>query len=385
MAGREAILWGRPSAPQDAPRRSVLHCIRMLSPFREALPDMDFPASDMAEGQRQFYAFIKTLYGAMYGDPGFFLIPQQEYDDYVATAGLGKKTAERAHETDQKESRLRNRFQQAIRFYAAYLYQLCIKARALDNGVLVLEKSAWEQAREAMEWTHTRGENQARYKRLEALGLDERKEPGLVYVTSREFPKMMYGLWTLCRAKDNKYKYMNYLRLDYRSALEGGPGVGDIISCLSPERAATVAELDKAMRGLDTGGGLKMKSYIKPLREITSGSRWKVEYRYGGKCVSGFYADPDSLVICLYFSTPDRVNQVSARLWRENPELAAWLDSKFVERLCKCPSNRRVQLGDGPRRICGLACRAEIEEPGIHEAQKCLTVLDLINEPGAWK
>ena len=374
MTGRETLLWGRPSAPEDAPRRSVLHCIRMLAPFREALPELGFSTSDLAEGERQFYAFVKALYGEMYGDPAFFLIPEGEYDDYMGTAGERKKTAERRHETDQKECRLRNRFQQAIRFYTAYLYELGIRAESLENGVLTLSEASWREARKAVEWPHLRGGNEPRYQRLHALGLDERCEPGGVYITSREYPKMMYGLWALCAAPDNKYRYMDYLRLDYRAALRGGPEAAEIYATLSPERAAAVRTLHEAMAGL----GMRVK--IKPLREITSGSRWKVEYQEHGKCAAGFYAGPDSLTFCLYFGSAGRVTEISARLWEEKPALGAWLDSKFPERLCKCPSNRRVELGDGPRRICGLSCRAEIEEPTPGEIENYLSIFTLLRE-----
>ena len=54
MSGREALLWGRPMPPKDdAPRRSILHCLRMLAPFREAIPACGHAGSDMAEGERQ--------------------------------------------------------------------------------------------------------------------------------------------------------------------------------------------------------------------------------------------------------------------------------------------------------------------------------------------
>ena len=50
MLGRDSILWGRPSDPGDSPRRSILHCVRMLAPFQEALPECPYLPSDVAEG-----------------------------------------------------------------------------------------------------------------------------------------------------------------------------------------------------------------------------------------------------------------------------------------------------------------------------------------------
>ena len=374
MSGREAVLWGRPTPPKgDAPRRSILHCMRMLAPFREALPEENEYGADMAEGQRQFYAFIKGLYGEMYSDPAFFLIPQGEYDEYMAARPPQPEGDGEGHrKADQKESRLRNRFQQAIRFYAAYLYELGTRAQTIENGVLVLTTAAWQEARKAMEWSHLRGENSPRFQRLQVLGLDERPEPKLVYITCREFPKMLYGLWALCTAPESKFHYTNYLRVDYRAAQRRAPGAEDIFCTLSPDRALTARTLHKAM----TIQGLKLT--IRPLREITSGSCWKGEYCQNGKCSAGFYADPDALTLCLYFGDTEKVSQVSAMLWQQDPALGAWLDEKFAERKCACPHNGRVQLGDGPRRICGLSCRADFPDPSPHDIQSFLSVMALL-------
>lgn len=372
MSGREALLWGRPTPPKDdAPRRSILHCLRMLAPFREAVPDDGHARSDMAEGERQFYAFIKGLYGEMYSDPAFFLIPQGEYDEYIQSLPPRDEDGEDGHKADQKESRLRNRFQQAIRFYAAYLYELGTRAESLEKGVLTLTTSAWQEARKAMEWPHLRGENGPRFQRLKALGLDEQPEPKLVYITCREFPKMLYGLWALCKAPESRYHYMNYLRADYRAALRGTPQPEDIFSTLTPDRAQSARLLHEAM----TARGAKL--YVKPLREITWGSRWKGEYRREGRCAAGFYADPDAFTLCLYLGTPERVSQLSRTLREQQPALGAWFDSKFPERKCTCPHNCRVQLGDGPRRICGMACRAEVADPSLQDLQTALSILAL--------
>lgn len=378
MPGREAVLWGRPTPPKDdAPRRSILHCLRMLAPFCEALPEGPHAPSDMAEGQRQFYAFIKGLYGEMYSDPAFFLIPQGEYDEYIQSRPPKADDGEEHDKPDQKESRLRGRFQQAIRFYAAYLYQLGTRAHSLEQGVLALTPAAWQEARQAMEWPHLWGENGPRFQRLQVLGLDERPEPKVVYVTCREFPKMLYGLWALCKAPKSSYHYMNYLRADYRSALRGAPAAGDIFATLTPDAAQSARALHSAM--VNRG----MKLYIKPLREITWGSYWKGEYRKDGKSAAGFYADPDAFTLCLPFGTPEKIAQVSAALHRQQPALGAWFDSKFPERKCTCPHNCRAQLGDGPRRICGMACRAEITNPSGKDLQAALAILELEEETEA--
>src|SRR5699024_7624697 len=133
-----------------------------------------------------------------YGDPGFFLIPEEEYDNYIRDLGGGEPPDYSCgHKADRQELRLRNRFQQAIRFYAAYLYQLGTRAESLEKGVLLLSEAAWKEARKAVSWPHLMEDLPRRFQRLGALGLDERLEPGGVYVTSTDFPKMLYGLWAL--------------------------------------------------------------------------------------------------------------------------------------------------------------------------------------------
>ena len=155
MPGREAVLWGRPIPPKDdAPRRSVLHCLRMLAPFHEAVPKDGHLESDMAEGERQFYAFIKGLYGEMYSDPAFFLIPKEEP------------------------------FKGDIQFYAAYLYELGIRAKSVEKGVLALSTAAWQEARGAMGRLGLKGDNGPRYERLKGLGiaewLEQKKKSGAI-------------------------------------------------------------------------------------------------------------------------------------------------------------------------------------------------------------
>lgn len=385
MTGREAVLWGRPSAPADSPRRSILHCLRMLAPFRETAVKNGYDSADTAEGERQFYAFIKGLYGEMYGDPSFFLVPEKEYDEYLLRSGkpgwvgVAAEEAEGGHrdgghKPDQKECRLRNRFQQAIQFYAGYLYELGTRALGVENGVLVLNQAPWQAARAAMERPHLRSENDKRFERLEALGLEERREEGRVFVSSRDFPKMFYGLWALCGAPDNAYRHMDYLRLDYRSALRGGPLVEDVLGTMPPEHAAMAKALDEA------AGEWGARTKIKPLREITSGNRWKVLYEEKGKSAAGFYAGPDTLKLCIHFGEAKNISAMSARLRDSDPALADWFDAKFPERNCKCPNNRRVELGTGPRRICGLSNRAEIGSPDWTDLVNTLEVLRLFRE-----
>lgn len=367
MLGRESILWGRPSDPGDAPRRSILHCVRMLAPFQEALPESPYLASDVAEGERQFYAFLHGLYAEMYGDPGFFLVPETEYDAYMASPA--RKQWEEKHAqpvpgerapVDQKESRLRNQFQQAIRFYAAYLYEVGMRGRFSQEGVLELPLSAWREARAAMEWPHLREGNEERFQRLRALGLGVTQGKGSVRVLNRDFPKMMFGLWALCAAPKTAYHRTNYLRLDYAGALRGSPALEDVFRVLSPVRAQQARQLHKAAEQ----AGFRGK--IRPLREITSGSFWKVEYSREGKVAAVLYAAPEGLNFGLHLGTPQRAQGFLERAGKGDPALEEWLRGRLQEQWEPKPG--------------GPVLWAQAEEPSPQDTDALAALLGLVRE-----
>lgn len=368
MLGRDSILWGRPSDPGDSPRRSILHCVRMLAPFQEALPECPYLPSDVAEGERQFYAFLHGVYDEMYGDPGFFLVPETEYDAYMASparreweekhAGL----SEEGHApVDQKESRLRNQFQQAIRFYSAYLYELGMRGKVSEEGVLELTLSAWREARSAMEWPHLREGNEERFQRLQALGLGLSQGKGSVRVVNRDFPKMMFGLWVLCAAPKTPFHRTDYLRLDYAGALRGGPVLEDVFQALDPGRASLARQFHQV--GEDAG----LKGKIRPLREITSGSCWKVEYTWEGRAAAALYAEPGRLVLGIHLGPAERAMQQVEELRGMNPSLAQWLEAHLEKRWEPKPG--------------GEALRVHVVDPAPQDVRQ---LRDLLQLPWKW-
>lgn len=365
MLGRESFLLGRPSDPGDSPRRSILHCLRMLAPFQEALPESPYLSSDMAEGERQFYAFLHGIYDEMYGDPGFFLVPETEYDAYMASPARkeweekhGALPGEDGHvPSDQKECKLRNHFQQAIRFYAAYLYELGMRGNLSEEGVLELSISSWKEARGAMEWPHLREGNEERFQRLHVLGLGVSQGKGSVRVVNRDFPKMMFGLWALCAAPKTAYHRMNYLRLDYAGALRGSPVIEDVYRSLTPERAQIARQFHQMLEEREIRGK------IKPLREITSGNQWKVEYQREGKAAATLYGDPDGLTLCLHCGSPEKGEALLARWKEQDPSLARWLE-------CHMPQHRESRPGNP-------MCRIDLEEPTARDLERIHTLLTL--------
>ena len=347
-------------------QRSVKHCLDMLAPFE---------ASDRQseEGQHDFYRLMVSIYQGMYESPEEYLVFPAPYEEYMEKLQkrAPQKKKEKEHVSDSRESTLRNTFQQAIQFYALYFYNLGLKSRCIDEstGSLVVPKEDYAYVLKQMGRIHSAEKNVERYERLESLGVQTVEKDDTVYVSSEVYKHAMSGLWYLCKAPDSKYKWMNFLRIDYKNAYAPIPTVEDICKTLSPENAEIVKRLE------DSLAGMKIKAKIKPLRGIVSDFKWKVEYSSKGKNICGFYADPDYLMLCIYFNHFRNIAEFAGALYEEDTELFQWFKAQFPERLCKCPSNRRVYFEEEPRRICGLSNRAEIVNPDKKDVERALYIL----------
>lgn len=343
--------------------RSIRHCLHMIGPFcpSPALPE---------EGQRQLYDFFTFLYRGMLENPeGYFVFPgPYEAWQEKNKARPDRPGAEKAHRTDSRESTLRNTVQQAISFYAAYLWQLGIRAEGTENGALVLGQPKYQEALAHMARFHGPEHHPARYALLEKAGLETIVKDGSIHIRCRPYPRMTEALLFLCRAKETPYKFMNYLRLDFENA-GAAPTVSTICRTLTEEGAAIIRKMEESL------ASLPVKAKIRPLRGITSDFQWKVEYVCKGKNVLGFYADHDRFLLCVYFNDHKNISAFASLLQQNHPSLFPWFCRQFPERLCRCPSNRLVHLGDEKRRICGLSNRAEIPNPSPQDVENALFVL----------
>lgn len=341
--------------------RSIRHCLDMIAPFEAS-------ESEREEGQRQFYDLMLSIYRGMLERPEEYLVFPAPYEAYREKKKEEKR--ERAHGGDARESTLRNTFQQAIQFYAAYLYRLGVASQGIaESGALVLAEEAYEDVLEQMGRIHEAKYNDQRYQVLERMGVRVWREDGAVYVAYRAGERAMEGLWYLCGAPESKYKWMNFLRLDYKNAYAPIPAVEDICRTLPEESREIVRRLE------DQLAGKKVRAKIKPLRGIVSDFRWKVEYARGGKNICGFYADSGSFLLCIHFNRAENISAFADALYEEDRALFRWFQAQFPERLCKCPNNRRVRFGGEYRRICGLSNRAEIVNPTCEDVDRALEVL----------
>lgn len=346
--------------------RSVKHCLDMIAPFE---------ASDRQrkEGQRQFYGFMVSIYQGMYENPQNYMVFSAPYEEYMSKRKLRepREKKEREHMSDSRESTLRNTFQQAIQFYAMFFYYVGIQCRGIhgQSGALMISPEEYNDVLGRMNRLHDAGYNEKRYQVLAELGIMIHEEGGMVHIVHKELAQAMEGILYLCKAPDSKYKWMNFLRLDYRNAYSPIPTVEDICRTLPASSQAIVTKLEENL------AEMKVKAKIKPLRGIVSDFKWKVEYSYKGKNICGFYADSGYFMLCIYFNHFQNITNFAAVIQAEDQKLFEWFKEQFPERLCKCPSNRRVCFGEESRRICGLSNRAEVVNPGDEDLEKALYIL----------
>lgn len=292
-------------------QRSIRHCIDMIAPF-------DLPDQQEEGGQLQFYQFMYSLYREMYQRPEEYMVFPKPYEEYMAK--LKEQTAQRKkekeHVTNARESTLRNTFQQAIQFYASYLYRIGVKSKGIDRetGSLMIRKEDYFEVMEQMNRIHESQYNAERYEVLAKDGIRVSESGDTVYIVHREYPRMMEGITYLCKAPDSKYKWMNFLRLDFKNAYSPIPTVNDICKTLSARSSEAVRKLE------DNLSGMSVKTKIKPLRGIVSDFKWKVEYAYKGKNICGFYADHEYFMICIYFNHFQNINEFAKVLYEEDYE-----------------------------------------------------------------
>lgn len=346
-------------------QRSIKHCLDMIAPF-EAKEQPE-------EGKLQFYQFMVSLYQAMYNNPEEFMVFPAPYEEYIVKLKQqeSQRKKEKEHANNSRESTLRNTFQQAIQFYALYFYNIGIRCKGIDkqSGSLIILKEDYTDVMNRMNRIHASKYNPERYEVLAKLGVLVSECGDTVNIIHKTYTRAMEGVEYLCKAPESKYKWMNFLRLDYKNAYSPIPTVDDICKTLPVKSADVVKKLE------DNLAGIKIKAKIRPLRGITSDFKWKVEYSYKGKNICGFYADNEYFMLCIYFNNFQNINEFAKILNEEDHELFQWFKAQFPERLCKCPSNRRVYFGDEPRRICGLSNRAEIVDPGDDDIDRALYIL----------
>lgn len=377
-------------------RRSIKHCLNMIAPFEAveysegrfskeksegkntftpALVISPLQASETAAlnyelGEKQFYEFITSIYKRMYDSPEEYFVFEMPYEEYRKKTVL-KEGTEKAHFSDSKESMLRNTFQQAIQFYAVYFYEIGTRGEGISEKdcSFIISKEEYKKVLERMNKFHDAKNNKNRYALLKKMGISAEETGDKIYIHHKEYDKAMLGLKILCDAPDSKYKFMNYLRLDYKGFYRPVPEISDIVKTLPEESKEIIEQLQDVLSGLNT------KIKVKPLRGIVSDFRWKVEYSYKSKNILGFYADYDYLRICIYFNDSKNITAFAEQLAEEDEILYEWYKIQFPELSCKCPNSRWVYFKEEKRRICGMSNKSETVNPTEEDFVNCVKIL----------
>ena len=374
MITNTKVDWAQNRGHDSAAQYSIWHCLQMLSPLKTVKAEIDgFDAGCVADGQNDFYSFMKTLYQDMYANPDSYLIPTVAYDEYMKNEGANEQLFDE-HKTDAKENKLRQEFQQAIHFYPNYFYQLGLAADAIcvESYALIINKQKYNNVIKALDTPHTRKDN---YKRLQALvgrGITVKEADDVCYISCKHARKMFIGLKILCDAPESNFKYINYLRLDFEGYLGAVPDIEAIKLTMDRKHSDMIAAFSPL---LDEP---KMKHTITHFGSITTNSKWKVEYKLNSKRVFEFYTGPAYLVIHIFFKDLETLTKIIDMLETDNVELFMWLRDLLIEKLCDCPRNRAILFGNYKKRICGSSNKVEISNPTKDDVSKSISLMKAI-------
>ena len=248
-------------------QHSIKHCLDMIAPF-------EMSNQQKEDGRFQFYQFMVSLYREMYQQPEEYMVFPKPYEEYARKLKEqeAQKKKEKAHVNNSKESTLRNTFQQAIQFYALFFYNIGLKSKGIDeqSGALIILKEEYIDVLNKMNRIHESKYNAERYEVLSKLGIQIYQNDHTVRIAHTTYKRAMEGIEYLCKAPDSKYKWMNFIRLDFKNAYSPIPTVNDICKTLPVRSAEAVKKLE------DNLSGINIKAKIKPLRGMVSDFKWKV-------------------------------------------------------------------------------------------------------------
>jgi hypothetical protein len=113
---------------------------------------------------------------------------------------------------------------QAIQFYSDYFWKLGSAAEEICNNKyeLVISKSKYDNVLKSLDHPHIKSESAQRLGALADRGITVNKDGKKYYISCRKDPKMFLGLKVLLTVPEskykteNKFKRLNYLRLDYK-------------------------------------------------------------------------------------------------------------------------------------------------------------------------
>jgi hypothetical protein len=353
---------------------SIWHAAVFLAPFLEVIPPTvtGTEADQLRQGERHLYRFITELYADMYAHPDMYFIPVGDYDRFME----GKTRHTLAKKDVQKESWLRNRFQQAIQFYQKLLFEIGLHGKPMDGTMmLTLAPDALSEMIRTHRLTSVRGEQEQRAIALARVGMIVRRSSDTITVSVPDCPSVLIALSMLCKSGKKQHALTNVLRCDFRGLLPSfKPGIEDAMAVLSEDVRPLIAEMDAIMQRLPC------KVVVKPLKNTTLYSPWKVRYTFRGKSLYAFQGDTGHLDAFAYFNHVQNVSRMGALVRDASDDLYSWFYERIPARTCACKNNRVVDIGGQTKRICGLMNRLEVSNPDKQDMRNLKRVIALYFE-----
>lgn len=385
MAAYEDILWLKNhEGYSSSAQKTILYCIMMLAKFEEVKVIIDgFDEKSVIKGEKDFYLFMETLYHDMYENPDTYAIPTAEYDKYIKSINLEKVFAN-SHKGDAKESKLRNTFLKAIQFYSDYFWNLGSAADEIcnENYELVISRLKYDNVLRSLDNQYTKNENRRRLTALADNGIAVKENGKNCYISCRKAPKMFLGLrvlLTVPKSKyitENKFKRLNYLRLDYKGYYRPMPEIEDVKLTLKKEHSEILTLL------LSLFGNYKTRYAVYPMASILPFNKWKVDYWLGNnQRLFGFYASPDFLSFRVSFKTPENLIRIIKILEKMDIKYFEWFRNNIKEVFHDCPRNKVIMFGNQEKHLCcgSSGGTMEIANPNKNDVKNMLTLIEIIN------
>lgn len=351
--------------------QSIWHAAVFMAPFYEVIPPQmtGRAAENLQTGEKSLYQFMTDLYADMYAQPDAYLLPVGEYDRFMQ----GRDRQHLQKKEVQKESRLRNSFQQAIQFYQKLLFEIGVHAEPV-NGVeqVTMHQAVLADMTKNHKFSKIRGEEIERTYALRRLGLEMMQTTERIIVSNHAYPHLFTALSALCHAPNKKFALTHFLRCDFRGLLPGHqPGFDDAAAVLPDEFRSMVVDMETWLHSLNC------KVAVEPLKNTTLHSYWEVSYRQKGKPLYAFHADTDRLDAFAYFNHPENVGRMGYLAKAASDALYAWFYERIPARICACRNNRAVDIGGQKKRICGLMNRLNIVNPNQMDWQNLKQIITM--------
>ncbi|MBN2444418.1 MAG: hypothetical protein JXJ04_23850 [Spirochaetales bacterium] len=175
---------------------------------------------------------------------------------------------------------------------------------------------------------------------------------------------------------ENKFKRLNYLRLDYKGYYRPMPEIEDVKLTMKKEHSDILTLL------LSLFDNFKTRYALYPMASILPFNKWKVDYWSGNnKRIFGFYTSPDFLSFRISFKTPENLLCIIKILEKNDLKLFEWFRDNIKEVFHDCPRNKIIMFGNQKKHLCcgSSGGTMEIVSPNKNDVKNIIELIKIIN------